>query len=114
MTPKKGNKNAQKHGIFAKYIAVIDNDNLIDEMPTDKNNAEIAYARSRLANAQNNYDQSTTTEDKIKWDYACRHWAEILGSYIKANKDQRENEKAIFETLLDAVRAANDKQRVQK
>lgn len=111
---KKGNKNAEKHGIFSKFIAVIDDENLIEGMSSEKNTAELAYARSRLANANKKYNEATSNDARIQWDYACRHWTEIIGNLIKANRDQRESEKAIFETLLDAVRAANDKQHVQR
>lgn len=111
---KKGNKNAKKHGIFSKFIAVVEDHELIDDMALDKNYAELTYARSRLANAQEEYNKETDPDRKIKLDFACRHWAEIIGNYIRANTDQRDSEKAIFETLMDAVRAANDSQNVVK
>jgi len=113
MAGTKGNKNALKHGIFSKFIAVTE-DKELAKMSNDKNLAEIAYARVRLAAAQTELNKAETTDDKLKWDYACRHWTEILGNLLKNNVDRGETEVMVFQNLLDAVRAANDKQNVQK
>jgi len=112
MPGKKGNKNALKHGIFSKFIAVVD-DKEMAKMSNDRNMDELAYARVRLAAATSELE-TATGEDKLKWDYACRHWTEIIGSLLNNNVNKGQTEAMIFESLIDAVRAANDKQHVHR
>lgn len=123
MSGKKGNKNALKHGIFSKFTAVIDTDDQLEKMSTDKNTAELAYARARLAAAQKELDNAGAKyktpagiwiDPKIQWDAACRHWTEIIGRLINNNVNKGETETMVFESLMEAVRAANDKQKVNK
>ena len=111
MPGAKGNKNALKHGIFSQFIAVVDDDKL-QGMANDSNKAELAYARTRLKEAQIERDKAKDDETKLRWDYACRHWTEIVDTMIFRNMNKGETEVMIFQTLLDAVRAANDKQHV--
>lgn len=123
MPGKKGNKNALKHGIFSKFTAVIDTDDQLEKMSTDKNTAELAYARARLAAAQDALDEAGNPyqlengvwiDPRIHWDAACRHWTEIIGRLINNNVNKGETETMVFESLMDAVRAANDKQKVNR
>ena len=113
MPGKKGNKNALKHGIFSQFIAVVE-DKQMQKMKSDRNTAELAYARTRLAHAQNEVEKAVAAEDKLKWDYACRHWTEIILNAINSNLNKVQTENMVFETLIDALRAANDKQHVQR
>lgn len=112
--PRKGNKNALKHGIFSKRIAVVENLDGLDEMSSDNNSAELAHARAMLADASDRRNKSATDEDRLKWDYACRHWSEVVDNMIYRNINKGATEVMIFESLLDAVRAANDKQKVKR
>lgn len=112
MTPKPGNKNAQKHGIYSQFIAVIDNAEALETMSGENNRAELAYARSRLVNAQTEYKNALAAEDKLKWDYACRHWTEIIDGMISRNVKKGETEHMIFQSLIEAIRAANDSQKI--
>lgn len=110
---KKGNKNALKHGIFSKFIAVAD-DAEMKGMSLDKNNDEVAYARVKLAEATYERDHAKDSETKLKWDYACRHWTEIIINALDKNVNRGQTEAMIFESLIDAIRAANDKQNVRR
>lgn len=113
MPGKKSNTNAWKHGIYSKFVAVVDDAEQIDKMPADKNKSELAIARAKLAQALKSYADATTDEDRLKWDYSCRHWTEIILAHTTHNANRRESEKSVFSSLLEAVRAANDKQHVQ-
>ena len=113
MTPKKGNTNAVKHGIFAKRIAVIDDIEGVEKMKSDSNEAELAHARAMLADASDKR-QAATGDDKLKWDYACRHWSEVIESMTFHNFNRGQSEVMVFETLLSAMRAANDSQKVKR
>lgn len=111
MPAKKGNKNALKHGIYAKFIAVVDDEEMAgmsDDSPRD----ELALARVRLKAALEVCKDAKDIKDKLSWDYACRHWTEIIAGMKARNVEKRQTENAVFTTLLDAVRAANDKQHV--
>ena len=111
---KKGNKNAYKHGIYAKRIQVIQNIEALETMPADVNTAELAHARVMLADASDRRNNAANEDDRLKWDYACRHWSEVIDSYTYHNAHRGEVEIQIFESLLDAIRAANDKQNVKR
>jgi hypothetical protein len=112
--PRKGNKNALKHGIFSKRIAVVENIEELDRMSNDSNTAELAHARAMLADASDRRYKSATDADRLQWDYACRHWSEVISNMIYRNVNKGETEVMVFESLLQAVRAANDKQKVQR
>ncbi len=71
-------------------------------------------ARSRLADAIDRRDKAQDDESRLKWDYAARHWTEIIDGMISRNVQKGETETTIFTSLLDAVRAANDKQHVKR
>ena len=111
---KPGNTNALKHGIFARRIRVVANIAELDTMSNDSNTAELAHARAMLADASDRRNDASDDETRIKWDYACRHWSEVIDGMIFRNANKGETELMIFSTLLEAVRAANDKQRVQR
>lgn len=111
---QKGNKNAVKHGIYAKFIAVADTENALDEMKNDSNNAELALARTRLADATQRREDAKDDKERLAWDYACRHWTEIIDGMIYRNVNKGETQTMIFNSLLDAIRAANDKQNVAR
>lgn len=124
MPGKKGNKNALKHGIFSKHIAVVEDNEQLEKMSTDKNTDELAYARARLVEAQRMLDEAghpyqvdgkgPWIDPRIPWDAACRHWTEIIGRLINNNVNKGETETMVFESLMEAVRAANDKQKVNR
>ena len=111
---KKGNKNALKHGIFAKRIAVVADIKELDSMSNDSNEAELALARAMLADALDKRKSASGDDLRLKWDYACRHWSEVVDTMIYRNLNKGETELMIFTTLIEAVRAANDKQRVRR
>jgi hypothetical protein len=114
MAGKVGNKNALKHGIFAKRIRVVSDIKELESMSNDSNEAELAHARAMLADASDRRNGAKIDDDRLKWDYACRHWSEVIDNMIYRNLNKSETEMMIFNTLLDAVRAANDKQNVKR
>jgi len=111
--PKK-NKNALKHGIFAKRITVVANLEELDGMSNDSNVAELAHARAMLADSSDRRTVALTDANRLQWDYACRHWSEVIDGMIYRNLNKGETELMIFNSLLDAARAANDKQNVRR
>ena len=112
MSGKKGNKNAYKHGIYTKFIAVIDDEEMAD-MPLNNNKHELAVARVNLAHAIEERDKASG-DDVIKWDGQICRYLEIIGTYIFGNRDAPEVERTIYTSWLDALRTANDKQNVKR
>lgn len=110
--PKK-NKNAFKHGIYSRFF-VVDDDIHLEGMKRDENKDELAIARVRLVAALDERIAASDDEAKQHWDYAVRDWIEKINNLTNANKKSRETEEMIFTSLLDAVRAANDKQQVRR
>jgi hypothetical protein len=111
---KKGNTNAFKHGIYSKFVAVVDDADQIEKMPINSNKEELANARAKLAQSLKKYNDAPNDEERLKWDYSCRHWTEIILAHTTHNANRRESEVSVFQSLLDAVRSANDRQNVQK
>lgn len=102
-----GNKNALKHGIYSSMVP----DPGVDNMPINSNRHEIALARSRLKSALTEYNKSTDTKDRLAWDFACRHWLDLIMTGINHNVVRPQMEGTIYTTLLDALRAANDRRK---
>jgi hypothetical protein len=111
MAARKGNKNAFKHGIYSRVIAVDDEEDMAG-MSDEDTKDELALARARLANALTECKDCIDPKDKLGWDYACRHWTEIIAGMKFRNVDKRQTENIVFTSLIEAVRAANDKQNV--
>jgi hypothetical protein len=103
MAAPKHNKNALKHGLYSKFILIVDDEEMA-KMKLDANHDELAYARTRLAAAQNELNRATD-KDKLGWDYACRHWTEIISGMTHSNRVTGVQEVQIFEHLFEAVRA---------
>ena len=107
MPAKKGNKNALKHGIYSRFIAVNDTGDMAGMSP-DNTRDELSIARVRLVNALKEFDKAQG-DDRVKWDYACRHWVEVINALISTNKNQVNTEVMVFTTAMDAIRALHDK-----
>jgi hypothetical protein len=108
----KGNRNALKHGIYTKFIAVID-DKQLAKMSAVHTADELALARVKLKNALTNEIQSEDDESRLKWNAAAQHWMDVIVNMIVRNKETRETEVMVFTTILDAIRYANDKQGIK-
>lgn len=108
----KGNKNAFRHGIFTKFISLID-DREMAQMAVDNSMDELALARVKLANALERQERAADDETYLKYDQAVRHWTEIVSGIIARTNTKEETEVMVFETLLDSIRYWNDRQSVK-
>jgi hypothetical protein len=113
MAAKKGNKNALKHGIYSKFIAVVD-DEFLDAMPVDDTKQEIKLARARVVDRLTRSENSGDPEFDLKYDAGARHYLEIAINAIERNRERRATEKMRFVSLMDAMRAENVKQNVKR
>lgn len=113
MAAKKGNKNALKHGIYSHFIAVVDEKDM-QGMSDDDVADELALSRARLAHANKERDAATDPKDKLAWDYACRHWTEIIGTLKSKKIEKRQTEISVFKSIREAIDYWNDKQGIVK
>lgn len=109
MAAKKGNKNALKHGIYSRFLAVQDVTD-IEGMSNQNVKDELTLSRARLAHALQQVKDASDPKEKLAWDFACRHWTEIIVTTKTKSVEKRETEQMVFNSLIEAVRAANDRQ----
>jgi hypothetical protein len=109
---KIGNKNARTHGIYSKYITVTD-DVETKEMPIDSNIHELAFSRTLLAHAQKEFRECQDPELRIKWDFACRHWTEVILGHTSINRNAPLRDQMVFETSMQVIRAIHDAKHIK-
>ena len=106
------NKNALKHGIYSHFILLRDDaemKGMSDENPKD----DLAMARVNFVNAMKERIAAVDTKDKLSWDFASHYWMETIISLKFRPKETEQVKGTLFESLIDAFRAANDRQKVR-
>ena len=106
---QKGNKNAIKHGIFARFISS-DDDQAMEAMSPDDRKDELAMARIGLKSAWEERIAASETKEKLAWDFSTHYWLELINTLKSATAEKEEAEVEIWETFKDALRRANDRQ----
>jgi hypothetical protein len=105
---KRSNKMGQgRFGIYSPFISEQDASDL-EQMKTNGEENELAYARTRLKAAQQAMLEAADDDLALKWDKACRGWLQIILGTID-RLASRSKAASIFQSLFDALRAANDK-----
>ena len=104
-----GNKNALKNGLYSQFILSTDVAGLKD-MSDKTVKSEIAMARVNMKNAMKEKEKTKEAKEKLAWDFASHYWLETVIDAILRSKEQSQTVAVVWDTLLDAVRAANDKQ----
>jgi hypothetical protein len=110
---KPGNRNQLKHSIFSQFI-LLEDQTLTDGMTERISRDSLIVAQLCFKKAMEERQAATDAKEKLSWDNACHYWLETV---IDANAKTREYEEAvgtIWDTLFDAVRAANDRQKVKR
>ena len=108
MPAKKGNKNALKNSIYSKFMAVVDTEEL-EAMPVDNTKNELMLARAQVVGRLMKRDQSNDDDTANKFDAGARHYLEIVITAIERNQERRQTEKMRFVSLMEAMRAENDR-----
>jgi hypothetical protein len=107
-----GNHNAHTHGIYSKYILLRDK-NVIEGMTDGSLKDELALARARLKNALERMEAAKDEMIMVAWDNACHYWFDSIVK-IKATATEKSLQAdEVWDTLMEAVRAANDRQGVK-
>jgi hypothetical protein len=112
MAPKKGNKNALKHGLYSKHISVIDDVELLP-MSGTSNADELALARVRLDTCLLKQKSATKREDWLAYENAIIALISQIAGMVHANAVLGKDQRAAFVSILDMIRVTNDKQDVK-
>ena len=110
-----GNLNALKHGIYARFIAVRDNEEMAD-MPDKGHSDELAMARVRLVNAMDEYNKAKENGDQanmVTWDNSIRRHLDTITTIKTHMQMERESEDCLWTTIMEALRATNDREQVK-
>ena len=110
---QKGNKNAIKHGIFAKFISP-DDDQAMEAMSPDDRKDELAMARIGLKLAWEERTSASDTKEKLAWDFSTHYWLELINTLKSATEEKMEAEVDAWDSFIDAIQAANDRQHVKR
>lgn len=111
-----GNRNAMKHGIYTRFIAVKD-DVEMAEMSNRDTGDELALARVRLVNAMEEYAKAVERRDPngmTNWDSSVLRHLDMITSVKLRGIDERESETCLWESIMEALKAANDRQKVRR
>jgi len=113
MGAPKGNKNNLKHGLYSRFIAVADDLELID-MSDSSPLEELAVARVCLKDCLERRQAATDEKIHLGYDAAVRHYLKIIFDAKTAIVQNPITEANIWVCWLDALRSANDRQKVQR
>jgi hypothetical protein len=103
----RGNQNARKHGIYAKFILLKDQ-KALDQMSGEGLQAELALARACLKDALERKNAATDPMEKATWDAASHAWFESVVK-IKLNAAAKAQQvDVVWDTFQDALRHAWD------
>ena len=113
MTKKKGaqprNRNALKHGIYSQFNSPRDVTSMRG-MSDKSNKDELAMARVGFQSAMIERLAAVETKEQIAWDMCCQAWLNLVINAKAKAIEQEQSQTTIWDTFMDAVRAANDKQ----
>lgn len=107
------NTNALKHGIYAQFVSLSD-DKAMTGMSDKSTKSELSQARMNYKNAMLQRSKTTDTKDYLSCDFACHYWLETIINAKLSAKEAHETGVIVFDTFIDAIRAANDSQGVKK
>ncbi|MFA5874238.1 MAG: hypothetical protein WC832_09740 [Anaerolineales bacterium] len=107
------NHNALKNGIYAQFITLADDIDM-DGMPDDNLNNELNLARLNLTKALTEKDSAKTTKEKLAWDFASHYWLDTVIHIKIKNMERKQTVVEVWDSYIDAIRAANDKQVIKR
>jgi hypothetical protein len=109
---QKKNKNAVKHGIYSQFIIL--KDAAVLKGMSDKSLAsDLAMARVMFVKAMKEREQSEG-KSLLAWDFACHYWLETIINAKLRIKETEQQAVTVWDTITEAMRAANDRQGVKR
>ena len=107
------NKNALKHGIYTQFIALADDTDMLG-MSDESTKDELAQARVNFKTAMQERFSASDTKEKLSWDFACHYWLETIINLKIRTIEHKQVAVEVWDTFIDAIRAANDKQVIKR
>jgi len=83
-----GNKNHLIHGLYSKQVSIEDSD-LLESMPADLNQHELALARVRLKTCLEK-QLTAAPEDWLTYERAIAYYLRLIVSVIQKNAEFKE------------------------
>ena len=108
-----GSHNALKNGIYAHFITLADEREMMC-MSEDDTIDELNLARLYLTKALNERDEAKTSKEKLAWDFASHYWLDTVIHIKIKNMERKQTVVEVWDTFIDAIRAANDKQVIKR
>ncbi len=103
------NINSLRHGIYSKFVTVADV-SAMQGMSDHSLEDDLALARVQLVNAIDHRQDAEDSKTKLSWDLAAHYWLELIITAKLRNRDIEQAAGVVWTSLIEAVRAANDKQ----
>lgn len=107
------NRNALKHGIYSQFIEPRDI-TAMRGMSDRSNKDELAMARVGFKRAMLERLAASDTKDKQSWEVLCQTWLNLVITAKSKAIEQEQTHTTVWDTFLDAIRAANDKQGLKR
>ena len=108
-----GSHNALKNGIYAHFITLSEDIEMLG-MTNDDTIDELNLARLYLTKALNERDEAKTSKEKLAWDFASHYWLDTVIHIKIKNMERKQTVVEVWDTFIDAIRAANDKQVIKR
>ena len=105
-----GNQNRLKHGIYSRHIS-LDVDEGLLAMPDDRNQDELALARTRLV-ACLEKQQQASPDDWLLYERAISHYLAAIARLVNHNAVNGRDRKAGVVTILEMIRQINEREHV--
>jgi hypothetical protein len=106
-----GNTHDLKHGLYSRHISVRDDEEM-ETMEEDKSAAELAVARSRLADCLTRQETVTDPAEWLALDAAMQGWVGKIAIMTHRKAVLGKDTRMAFVTIMDYIRTANEKQKV--
>ena len=102
-----GNQNHLIHGIYAKQLSSEDND-LLESMPADLTEHELALARVRLKTCLEK-QLNSAPEDWLTYERAIAYYLRLIASLVQRNAAIKANSSGdAFITVMEMIRQVNE------
>lgn len=107
------NNNAVTNGIYAQFITLKDTA-LIKGMSNKSIKDELSIARVNFKKSMDKRDRTADDKGYLAFDFAAHYWLETIINAKLRSAEAEQTAIVVYDSLIAAMRAANDKQAVKK
>jgi hypothetical protein len=106
----KGNTNAIKHGLYAGYISLAEQESL-ELMPPDRNDDELALARVRIKHCLQKQEESSP-DQWLEYERVIAAYVHIIVSLTHKNALLGRDKRPAYVTVMEMIQQVNEEQDV--